>query len=263
MDSASAPKSVTFSSDENKIIPGDLLAVYVQKIPSKEDPVFQSLHVNKSTLEKSTRVVQRFIRAHLTHWRRFNDEKSRLWEELDNVHLIKQGELERVQDCKNEMKREAEMDVALEIGMENNNSDGCNHSEGLLAHVEEDKKQVKSLEVENSEIQQHSEELRKENKRIALDTFFLYESFTQAVSDVKGLESEKKRLEHIRTEFSSCVETLKSLLESLGGDIALETRKKRDTAILINTIITLVKGRYDNRKLVKKLLKIKDSIDTS
>lgn len=263
MGSTSAPKSVTFSSDENIIIPGDLLAIYVRKNPEEEDPVFQSLHGNKSTLEKSTRVVQRFIRAHLTHWRRFNDEKSRLWEELDNVYLIKQGELERVQDCKDEMKREAEMDIALEIGMKNSNTDSDNYSKGLLARVEQDKQHVKCLEAENAEFKQQSEEVRKENKRIALDTFSLYEFLTQAVSDVKGLESEKKRLEHIRTEFSSCVETLESLLESLDDDSARETRRKRNTASLINTIITLVEEQYGKRKLVKKLLKMKNSIDTS
>ena len=175
MSSTSPPKSVSFSSEENSIIPAEILSVYMRTISWEDDPVFRNLGVDKITLDHSTRIVQRFIRSHLPHWRYFNDEKSRLLEALDNVELIKRGELERVQDCQEDMEREAKMDVALEIGAQNNRTDSDMNDSRMLEHVEQNKQQVKSLEAEYAQMKQKSEELRKENKRIALDTFSLYE----------------------------------------------------------------------------------------
>lgn len=155
------------------------------------------------------------------------------------------------------------MNVALEIGVENNRADSDFQNARMLAQVEQARQQVKDLEAENTHIKQQAEELRKENKRIALDTFSLYELFTQAVSDVKGLEAEKKGLEQLSAEFANSVGTLEAMSKSLDSDCAWETRRIQYTANLIDAVIALIEERCDKRKLVKKILKLKNSANAS
>ena len=245
-------RSVSFS-DDLTIIPDDILSPYNNVFTSIEDDEFcQSLKRPSDTLEQSARVLQRFVRANTIHWRYFNHEKCRILEAMDDVMVMKRGELERVSDCVEEMKREAEMEIAMEFG-----GDEIKDDQELKAQVEHQKHKVKELEAENARLKTESEEIKSKNKKIAMDTFSMYESFTKAIFDVKELQSEQNRLQQIRDKFAQCVKSLKAMMKTVTEDIARARYERQQLDECMNQVIEILEERCSTRKLIARLYKIK------
>jgi len=239
--------------DSLSIIPANILDSYLQP-DATWDTLLRTLPTsNQSTLEQSCLCLQQFLRRNLHYLRHYNEEKCRLVEELDNIETIKKGELERVKDYRTEMRREA--DIEMMENDRNHNSDGSLDNE----QVEEEKKKVKRLEAENVQVKQECATWKEDNKRIALDTFSLYEHFTQIVADIKGMEIEKKRLENIQEKYIDCIGTMQYLLESIDAHTAEEIEARNRTISNIDTIIATTEDRYNKRKLTKRLMKLQQA----
>ena len=240
-------RSVTFS-DEVGIIPENIL----EHFSSDTDPLCRSLDVGDLKLLRCVLLIQGFVRDNISHWRHVNDERTRILEQLDDIALIKKGELERIEDFRAEMKREVEIEINLTMDDEQ-----ADENPDLMRHVEEQKQQVKELEAANAQFKQQSEGCRKENKKLAMETFKLYESFPSAVSELKAYEAEKQRLEKVCDKYAECCKTLKGLMKILKGDIKKEVKEQSKLECCIDGIIGLLEERYSKRKLIDKLVNMK------
>ena len=255
----SSNKSVTFSKETASVIPHDILEPHQKKrTPTtwEEDPYFRAFHgkIGKSTFLRCVRRVQIFIRGNQLQWQKFNDAKCRFQEDLDNVQYMKTSELERIVTFLPDMKREAALEIMEELEDEGEDEDvHLEERRQRKEAMEEVKRQIKELEAANSQLQLESESLQQENKRIALDTFSMYEFFAQCVADTKGMELEKGRLEEVVEQYGECIETLENLLQGLEVEISKEESKRRRLEFCIDDVVNAVDERYGKRKLVTKI----------
>lgn len=173
---------------------------------------------------------------------------------MDDVLVMKKGELERVTDCMEDMKREAKMEVAMEYGAEDIEDD-----QDFKTEVEEQRREVKELEAENIRLRKEAEEAKSKNKKIAMDTFSMYEAFAKASYDIKGMKVEQRRLDEIYTKYSQCVKTLKGMVKTVKADISTEKRERQRLEECMNQVIESLEKRYSKRKLIAKLQKNKFS----
>jgi chromosome segregation ATPase len=249
-------RSVTFS-DEVECIPEDILEPYFRAFCPDTDPFCRSLGVADLKLLRCALSIQGFIRDNILHWRHFNEERSRILEQLDDVAVMKKGELERVEHFRTEMKREVEMDINLTM----DDQQAEEHPE-VMRQVEEQKLQVKELETENAQLKQQAEDTRKDNKNLAMATFKLYESFAAAVSDLKAYEAETHRLQEIRNKYAECCKNLKGLMKILKADMKKELKERAQLETCIDGIVSLLEERYSKKKLIGKVTNMKLDVES-
>lgn len=237
-------KLVKFS-DDIAVIPADILASHAKDDVTWEH-IAAKLAIKRKKLKKATAVIQTFVRSNVNILHHFNQEKCRLMEELDNVEMIKKSEMERIADFLEEMKRGAALEMA---------------EEQMDINVDEDlKNEVKDLEVENAQLKRDLADLKGANKQLAVDTFALYEQFASSVKDVRGMESERKRMCNVRDQFSQAVEMLRALEVSVHKDVKREKKERKRLEKCIDAVIAAIEERYQKNKLADKLWDMKDSI---
>ncbi|CAB9514639.1 expressed unknown protein [Seminavis robusta] len=249
-------RSVSFSEEVGKI-PEDILEPYLCSFSLDEDPYCQSLGVSSLTLLRCAKLLQGFVRDNLSHWKYFNEERSRIVEQLDDIQVMKRGEMERVEDFITEMRREVEMELALEFDGEHVEEDP-----DLMKQVEEQKNKVKDLEADNARLKQQSEDTKRQNKTLAMETFQIYESIPQKLSDVRGYQAEEKRLQGIRDKYAHAIQTLQGMIKTVKADIADEKEDRENIENCIMIIIMNVEERTSKKKLVEKLWDMKLTLES-
>ena len=239
-------KKVTFSEEDPRVIPANILESYTPQDEVTWEDVAEKIGIKKKKLKKATLKIQAFIRDKIKQLEIFNAKKCALLEELDNIELLKQQELKRVHDYLADLKREATIAISEEV---------------MNTPLDETMKQeIKTLEANNAQLKEESEALKVQNKQLALDTFAMYEQFAISVADVKGMETEKKRMLNIVSQFEEAVGMLQGLAKRVHKDTKKEKKLRKRLEQCVDSVISAIEERYQQKKLSAQLWDMRDAM---
>ena len=214
-----------------------------------DDPRLQKTAVVNKRIAKAATVVQRFIRACISHWQYYNEERIPLEEELRDINRRRKEELEDVIDFKKRGFEEALFEIEAEMAMPREEFMKCQKlSKELKQAIEEEKEVILQTEKDIHEQKQLAKKLGREKHEMDAQ-----HTMSRLDVDIPVLEAENKELTEVHDQFEGIARALKNQRKELERNIQLEQSHKRRLLQGMAKILKELQGRGAKPKLIHSL----------
>lgn len=200
-----------------------------------DDAKLQETAIVKKKVTKAATSIQRFIRACISHWQYYNEERIPLEEELKDIERRRLEEVIEVLEFKQRGYEEARFDLEAEMAMPKEEFDKCQKlSKELKAAIKEEEQAIVEIEKETTLEKQHTKKLGREKHEIDAR-----HTLSRLDVEIPALEGEQKELKEVDDEFTSILAALQAQLYDMEGSLQIEIRHKRR---LIRCIALMMKA---------------------
>jgi len=214
-----------------------------------DDARLQDTAIVKKKVAKAAVSVQRFIRACISHWKYYNEERIPLEEELVDIERRRKEELIEVEEYKQRLREEAMHDIEAEMNMPKEQFDECQRMSKTLKQEIKDEEQV-AIEIEHDiNIE------RTQAKKLGREEHEIQTQHTVSRLDVEipALEKEQQELQKVDDEFSNIVRALQAQIDDMEASLQMEIRHKKRLIRCIALMLKELQSRGAKAKLINNL----------
>lgn len=199
-----------------------------------DDEKLQKTAVVQKKITKAAISVQRFIRACLSHWRYFNEERGPMIEELEDIKRRRVEELEDVEAFKKRGFEQARFEFEAQMAMP---AEEFEKTQKLSRQL---RQEIKDTEEATKEVAKGIINEKDRAKKLGREEHENKAQHTLSRLDVEvpALEAERSELEEANNEFGDVVNALAEQLNGMNGQIKIEERHKKR---LLRTLAKMVK----------------------
>ena len=214
-----------------------------------DDARLQETAVVKKRVTKAAVTVQRFIRACISHWQYFNEERLPLLEELKDIERRRQEEIIEVEEYKKRGYEEAKFDLEAEMAMPKEQFEKCQKESRELKQAIKDEEQA----LIETEKEIHLE--RQHAKKVGREKHEIESRHTMSRLDVEipALEAEQKELKAVDDEFNEILSALQAQLDDMEGSLQIEIRHKKRLLRCIAKMLKALEAGGAKSKLINSL----------
>lgn len=214
-----------------------------------DDARLQETAVVKKRVTKAAVTVQRFIRACISHWKYYNEERLPLLEELKDIERRRQEEIIEVEEYKQRGYEEAKFDLEAEMAMPKEQFEKCQkESRELKEAIKDEEHALIETEKEINLERQHAKKLGREKHEIDSR-----HTMSRLDVEIPALEAEQKELKAVDDEFKEILATLQAQLDDMEGSLQIEIRHKKRLLRCIAKMLKALEAGGAKSKLINNL----------
>ena len=214
-----------------------------------DDARLQETTVVKKRITKAAVTVQRFIRACISHWHYYNEERLPLLEELKDIERRRQEEILDVEQFKLRGYEEARFDLEAELAMPKEQFEKCQkESKDLKQAIKDEEQALIDTENELNLERQQAKKLGREKHEIESR-----HTMSRLDVEIPALEAEQKELQAVDDEFNEILSALQAQLDDMEGSLQIEIRHKKRLVRCIAKMLKALEAGGAKAKLINNL----------